>query len=1096
MRIQLLAAAAFVAALCLPSAVMTASAKPSGKSDAAPTWDVNAPHGPQRRARLTVDEGTWMNLDVSPDGQRIAFDLLGDIYLLPIEGGKARRVLGGKAFEHQPRFRPDGQELSFTSDRGGADNIWRVGLDGKNPVAVTAEKFRLLNNAAWTPDGEYLVARKHFTATRSLGAGEMWLYHRSGGDGLQLTTRKNDQQDAGQPQFSPDGRSLYFSEDMSAGPSFQYNKDPNGLIYGVRRLDRETGELENLITLPGGAVSPTPSPDGHSLAFVRRVRDKTVLHRMDLDQGTIQPIWDGLSHDQQEAWAIFGPYPNFAWLPDSSAMVIWAKGKLWRVAADGSAVDEIPFSADVDIPMDAPVRSTRRLPGDEQFAPQMIRDVATSPDGKQLVFHAVGRLWRKALPNGTPQPLTGDEDHFEYAPAFSADGQRLLYTAWHDEDLGSIRMLDLDSGRVRVLSSQPGFYFTPRFSADGERIVYARQAGGNLIDYRFSMNTGIFIQDLAGGAPRRVARRGSNPMFSADGQRVLYLERSGNLAKTLRSVGLNGEDVRELYKLKYADFVVPSPDGKWLAFTELFGAYVVPMPATGSAIELSRDTKAVPVRKVSGDVGSYLHWSHDGQSLHWMVGREYHTRALTDLFAFLPGAPKELPKPGTSKGLDIGLQVPRDRPSGTVALVGARVISMRGDEVLENATVLIDGELIAGVGTDLRVPADARVIDVSGKTIMPGIIDVHAHANHFHNGPSPQANWAYYANLAFGVTTMHDPSANTQEVFSQAELVLAGRNVGPRVFSTGTILYGADGDFKAEVNSLEDARAHLRRLKAQGAFSVKSYNQPRRDQRQQINQAARELDMLVLMEGGSTFVHNLGMVMDGSTAVEHNLPIAPLYADVLGLWKATEVRNTPTLVVSFGGMSGEYWWYQHSNVWENQKLLRFFPRESLDARSIRRQKAPDWGYYHLEVARAVKQLHDVGTSIQVGGHGQMQGLAPHWELWMLHQGGFSEHEALRAATLNGAEYLGMARDLGSIEVGKRADLVVLNGNPLDDIQYTADNQYVMVNGRLFEADTMVEIGGRERPAPVFYWQRHGGVAAGMMATFGPTAECHCPKSAR
>jgi Tol biopolymer transport system component len=147
-----------------------------------------------------------MNLDVSPDGKEIVFDLLGDIYIMPITGGAARLLSGGPAFEVQPRFRPDGKKIGYTSDRAGGDNIWVMNRDGSNAKAVTKEDFRLLNNACWTPDGNYLIARKHFTGTRSLGAGEMWLYHVSGGEGLQLTKRKNDQQDAGEPCVSPDGR--------------------------------------------------------------------------------------------------------------------------------------------------------------------------------------------------------------------------------------------------------------------------------------------------------------------------------------------------------------------------------------------------------------------------------------------------------------------------------------------------------------------------------------------------------------------------------------------------------------------------------------------------------------------------------------------------------------------------------------------------------------------------------------------------------------------------------------------------------------------------------------------------------------------------
>lgn len=1086
-------------ALCLAgaSASPALAAKPK---DGTPKWDVNQLRGPTQKVSFSTDEGTWMSVDISPDGRQLVFDMLGDLYLLPIEGGEAKRLTSGPAFDVQPRFSPDGREVSFTSDRGGGNNIWRQPLAGGDPIQVTAEDFRLTNNAVWTPDGDYLIARKHFTGQRSLGAGELWIWHKSGGAGLQLTKQKNDQQDLGEPAISPDGRYVYFSEDMTAGPFFQYNKNPHDGIYAIRQLDRETGEIKTLIQGPGGAVRPQPAPDGRGIAFVKRIRDKTVLHVFDTLSGESRPLWDGLSHDQQEAWSIFGPYPGYDWTPDGSAIVVWAQGGLWRVnAADGQA-SEIPFTAQVEQTVIEALDPQISLPG-ANFAPQMIRDVATRPDGSELIFHAVGKLYRRALPNGTPQRLTADAESAEYEPSFSADGRQLLYTTWTDANLGEILALDLASGERRSLSLRPGFYYGPRFSPDASKVVYARSAGSGLTGSLWAQERGIFWVPAAGGEPKRVAREGYSPQFSADGTRIYYMT-GGGLSKKLMSVGLNGEEPREVFNLKYVDSISLSPDGRYVAFTELFNAYVAPLPQTGGSIELSKDSKAIPVTRISQDVGSYLHWSGSGdrQALHWMVGKRYFSRSLTDSFAFLPGAPKDLPKPEDARGIEVGLELPVYRPQQQVAFTGARILTMRDaqnrEDVIEDGTVLIDGDRIVAVGprSEVQVPAGARVIDATGKTIMPGIVDAHAHAAHFGQGVVPQQNWAYYANLAFGITAMHDPSATTEFVFSQAELVQAGAMVGPRVFSTGTILYGADGDFKAVINSLDDARSHLRRMQANGAFSVKSYNQPRRDQRQQVNQAARELGMRVVEEGGSTFFHNLSMIIDGASTVEHNLPVAPLYRDVVQLWAATKVRNTPTLVVSYGGLSGEFWWYSRDNVWEEPRLNRFFPRETLDARSIRRETAPDWDYYHLEVARALKTLRDAGVRIQVGGHGQLQGLAPHWEIWMLTQGGFSNFEALRAATIDGAESIGMGSHFGSLEVGKKADLVVLNSNPLEDIRHSADTSMVMVGGRLFDlAQDMAEVGGANAPAPQFYWQRHGeGRNFGL--EYGPTAPCHCPKS--
>ncbi|GMV29852.1 MAG: hypothetical protein AMXMBFR59_19770 [Rhodanobacteraceae bacterium] len=1055
-------------------------------------WDVNAAHGPTKTVKFTTDEGTWMDLDVSRDGKQIAFSLLGDIYLLPIDGGKARRITSGPAWDVQPRFSPDGRELAFTSDRGGGNNLWRARTDGSNAVQVSKEDFRLLNNPVWTPDGEYLIGRKHFTGQRSLGAGELWLYHKSGGAGLQLTKQKNDQQDQGEPAVSPDGRYVYFSEDVTQGPSFQYNKNAHDTIYAIRRLDRESGEIVDLVTTPGGAVRPQPSPDGKSLAFIKRVRDKSVLHLLTLDTGDVRPLWDGLSHDQQEGWAVFGPYANYAWTPDSRNLVIWAKGKLWRVDAASGKPETIAFSADVEQTVAAPLRFEQTLDSGT-FSPKMIRDAATSADGKTLVFHALGHLWIKSLPGGTPQRLTRNDGVFEYQPNFSADGRKLVYTTWSDEKQGGIVERDLASGQDRVLTKTPGFYYSPRYSRDGRHLTWSRQAGSSLTGSLNAGEGGIYVMATSGGAPKRLTRDGAEPQFSADGTRIYFLT-GGGIKKKLQSIGIAGEEPRDVFDLKYVNFVSVSPDGKWVAFTELFNAYVAPMPQTGKAIELSKDTTAIPVSKVSDYVGSYLHWGNDSTSLHWLVDSEYFTRELKDAFAFVPGAPGELPKPATLKGVDVGLRASVDAPSDVVAFTHARLVTMNGEEVIEDGTLVIEGDTIKALGKNVDVPANARVIDATGKTIVPGYVDVHAHASHFSQGVVPQQNWAYYTNLAFGVTTMHDPSATTETVFSQAELVKAGDLVGPRVFSTGTILYGADGDFKAVVNSLDDARAHLKRMKANGAFSVKSYNQPRREQHQQINQAARELGMLVVEEGGSTFNFNIPMILDGATSIEHNVPVAPLYKDIVDLWKQTDVRNTPTLVVSYGGLSGEYWWYARDNVWEDKKLARFFPRETLDARSIRREIAPDWDYYHIEVAKAAKHLRDNGVRIQIGGHGQLQGLSPNWEIWMLTQGGFSNHEALRAATIDGADLLGLSRQIGSLVPGKRADLVVLNTNPLDNIRSTIDTRYVMVNGRLFDVDAdMAEIGGKQRPAPTFYWQRHrDGRTFGT--EYGPTAPCHCPKS--
>ena len=385
--------------------------------------------------------------------------------------------------------------------------------------------------------------------------------------------------------------------------------------------------------------------------------------------------------------------------------------------------------------------------------------------------------------------------------------------------------------------------------------------------------------------------------------------------------------------------------------------------------------------------------------------------------------------------------------------------------MIENGTVVVEGNRITAIGRAgaVSIPAGARRIDVAGKTIMPGIIDVHAHVGGEGDGILAQSSWPLQANLAFGVTTSHDPSNDTETVFANAELVRAGRKLGPRLFSTGTILYGAETPYKVVIDSYDDAVSHLRRQKAAGAFTVKSYNQQRRDVRQMIIKAARELQMMVVPEGGSLLYMNETMILDGHTGIEHSLPVPRLYKDVVTLFSKSKSGYTPTLIVGYGGLFGENYWYQHTNVWENERLLAFTPRAIVDARSRRRIMAPEEDFNHVLIARGVKQILDAGGSVQLGAHGQLQGMGAHWELWMLQEGGMTNLEAIRCATLNGAKYLGLDGELGSLEKGKLADLIVLDRNPLENIRNTESVGMVMVNGRLYDSKTLNEIGNHPKP---------------------------------
>ncbi|MBY0571392.1 MAG: hypothetical protein K2P61_08900, partial [Burkholderiaceae bacterium] len=318
MRVSRLLPGALAVMMCFPAVSFAADAEKPAAADAKAEkkadadkkkWDVNNPPGEKQTVNIDTRSGTWMSVDVSPDGKQVVFDLLGDIYSLPVSGGEAKALTHSIAWEMQPRFSPDGKHIAFMSDAGGGDNVWVMDADGSNPRAVSKEDFRLLNNPVWHPDGNYIAARKHYSGTRSLGSGEIWMYHTSGGAGIQLNEKPNWQKDLGEPAFSPDGRYVYYSQDTTGGTSFEYNKDSNGQIYQIFRKDLQDGKVKAIVSGPGGAVRPVPSPDGKYLAFVRRVRNQSTLFLKNLDTGAEIAAWPELERDMQEAWAIHGVYP-------------------------------------------------------------------------------------------------------------------------------------------------------------------------------------------------------------------------------------------------------------------------------------------------------------------------------------------------------------------------------------------------------------------------------------------------------------------------------------------------------------------------------------------------------------------------------------------------------------------------------------------------------------------------------------------------------------------------------------------------------------------------------------------------------------------
>ncbi len=1045
-------------------------------------WDVTDTGQPYTEAKFTVTEGTWMSVDVSRDGQTLVFDLLGDIYSIPAGGGEATLIHGGPAIEHSPRFSPDGTKILYISDRGGSDNVWSSNADGSAARQITRETVNTLGSPAWDAQGQYVSATRFSPEVSKFLAAEIWLYHLDGGQGRLLVEAPKGHNVVHEPLFSRDGRYVYYTENIfSTSPI-----NPNQPLYAIKRRDLGDGKVEEVVSGFGSATTAQLSPDDGQMAFIRRVKDKTVLFVYDMRGGEQRPVYDGLDRDLHGNWnpRAGSYYPQYGWFPDSRHLAIWGKGKLYKIDTRTQAREEIPFRVTAKHRITVPARFENPL-APERFTVRAIHQIAPSPDGKSVAFYALGHLWQKTLPDGKPQRLT-TASAFEFEPSYSSDGVHLVYVSWNDERGGALEIMDVKSRQVRTLLQGSAIIRQPAFSPDGKTVAYWVEGGARKIG-GYRGKAGLYWTSVANGQPHFVAPAGRNPRFSPDGKRIYYVVSTpaafgGRIDRILESVDLNGLDRRQHVVGEEVDELRISPDSRWLGYKKELQYYVIPYRETGAPMKLTRTSEEMPIVRLTEQGGFELTWSADSRRLHWVLGSSLFSASIERRLS--AGAKPKIVETA------FDLQAVPDKPQGIVAFTNGRIITMAEPvapaiEVIERGSVVIEGNRITALGPVDRVsiPKAAKVIDISGKTLMPGFVDMHGHLESSDSDfLLPQKHPNHYAALAFGITTNLDPASRPPSL-ATSELNLAGVAVGPRLITTGAIVFGIDAVTAVHrlhpINGLDDARNIVAHKKALGAIIVKSYMQPMRSQRQQLIKAAREAEVMVTPEGEGHYYNNLSMILDGHVSVEHNFPMANYYDDVIQLIVHGGTSVTPTLIVANGETPSESYFYQTTRPWDDPKIKIYVQRTYgrglemppyVKGMVTLHQAEELWDIGFRSVARSLKKLDDAGGVVNTGGHGQIHGLDLHWELWSLAEGGMSNQRILRAATSNGARTIGLDKQIGTVEAGKLADLIVLDANPLENIRNTNTVRYTMVNGRLYDSLSMNEIGNYNRPRSRFYWE--------------------------
>lgn len=1155
----------------------------------------------KRKGEFTATKGTWMSLDVSPDGQTIVFDLLGDIYTMPIGGGNATPLITGTSFDAQPRFSPDGKKIAFVSDRSGGDNLFTMTLDKADTTQVTQGNAFQYVSPEWSPDGKSLVVSR---GSGTFPTAKLHLYPVDGGAGFPLIPpgpQTANLKTLG-AAFSPDGRYVWF-----AARSGDWHYNAVFPQYQVGSYDRQTGTMTQLSSRYGSGFRPAVSPDGKWLTFASRHEANTGLRIRNLVTGDEGWLAYPIQRDDIEARATLDALPGYAFTADSRAVIISYGGEIWRVPVDKSAPAKIPFSAAVKLDVGPEVKFVYRADTTANVVAKQIRNPAASPDGKRLAFVAVDRVYVMDLPSGTPRRVS-TADVGEYQPVWSPDGKSIAYITWADAAAGHLMKAAVDGRPVPPvqLTRTAALYSNPAWTPDGSRIVATRQAGRDLVeasgngggviggDFIWVPATGGDAKKIAPTAGRDVAHFVTNQpdriyassfgeglvSFRWDGTDVKQiiritgpspfgavaggstLEPEGELVFLPRRVApVRAVDFHVIDALEGgapflpASLIMIAPGGDRVLAQVQTDVFAMPLVQVGGPVPTVNvmGGGGVTVRKLSEVGGEFPSWAGDGKTVHFALGNvlfkydldrgrvvddslKAANRAKADtarvkqsiqdsvktlkargdsLIKALAAVPDSIKiklfdlenrlvadsvkaaraktdttkaKADTSKAkkdekpgykpeeLTIKVEVARDLPRGVVVLRGGRAVTMKGKEIIEDADIVVRDNRIVAVGArgQVAIPSGAKIIDVTGKTVMPGMVDTHYHAQWLIPEIHPGQAWQYLTTLAYGITTTRDPQTAVSDILSYQDRVETGGMIGPRIYSTGPGLFGSDN-----VRDLDHAKTLLKRYSQYwDTKTLKMYMSGNRQQRQWIIMAAKELGIMPTTEGGLDFKLNLTHAQDGYPGIEHALPIAPIFDDVVQLFKISQTTNSPTLLVSYGGPFGENYFYATENVVGDKKLATFMPKGQIDSRALRRGSGFGYqqgGWFNKDEyvfsrhAEFIKNLIEGGARAAVGAHGQIQGIGNHWELWAMASGGLSNHDALRTATIYGAEAIGMGTDLGSLEAGKLADILVLDQNPLENIRNTNTIKYVVKNGRIYEGDTLNEIFPRVRPLAKQWW---------------------------
>lgn len=957
---------------------------------------------------ITVSEGTSMAIALSPDRQTIVIDLQGGLWTLPVQGGAAKRITDEYYDARQPAWSPDGATIAFQGYRDGTWRIWTVGRDGGNPIAVTSGPFDD-REPHWSPDGTRIA----FSSDRS-GNYDIWT--------LDLKTRQvtqvtKDPSDDFTPTWSPDSKEIAFISARSAAPG----------VYAIT-----PGGAERLVTrVTGSAGTPAWTPDGANVVY--GVTNAGVARLM---LGTRE-----LAADEDV-------FPFRAQWLSANELLYTADGKIKRrtiAAASGDAPagskasGAVPFTATLTITPANYARKRRDFDASARKPVLGIVHPRASRDGKRIVFVALGDLWILPIGGGAPERVTNDAA-VESDPSFSPDGTKIVFSADRAGNANmDIYVRDLKTGQDRRLTTSGEAEIGGTFSPDGRWVAFTSNVA-------FKQGETYFVA-AEGGTPRKLLDRSFGPGFptwSADSRTVIvstlrpYSNKYREGMNYMLALPLDGSPARTIVPVEHSpvgkrsgDGPIWSPDGSQIAFVQNGYLTVLPVSPNG-------DPKGPP-RQVSKELADSPSWAGPNQLLYIATDR-LRLVSLAD---------------GSTRDVPVDLTWAPRMPTGRMVVHAGRLVDGTAPTARTDVDVVIQGHRITSIEPHrAELHAQGTVVDATGRTVMPGLIEGHGHTHREHGQSFGRIH------LAYGITTVRSPGGHPYEAIEERESIESGRRIGPRLFLTGYLLDGPRPYYPMATPAPTEAVVDMEvdRARRLDFDLLKTYVRLPDLMQKRAIEGAHKIGIPVssheiypaTLSGTDSVEHTGATSRRGYSPKQSSL--GRPYEDVLQIIAKSQITITPT--AALGG-------YQRLVAREpellNDPRSQLFPEWARQTMKASTQGPGRGGQPAPAVLASIRALYSAGARIIAGVDSPLvpYGISLHGELEDYVAAGMTPFQALQTATVNTARLLNADADIGTLQVGKLADLVVVDGDPLADIKAARRVRTVIKNGELYEIAALV-----------------------------------------